>query len=65
MSAKGKFRTLVFYVGFAMASMLGSPVRAEEIERLMRNAVESKIVYTIDGGDDEDSHRAAEFTEGE
>ena len=65
MSAKSRFRTLLFYAGFAIASMLGTPIRAEEIERLMRNAVESKIVYTIGDGEEPTSHGDTEGTEPE
>ena len=65
MSAKSRFRTGLFYAMFAMASMLGTPIRAEEIERLMRNAVETKIVYTIGGGEDPTSHGDTEVTEPE
>jgi len=64
MSAKRRFRQGLFYVMFAVASMIGAPIRAEEIEKLMRYGNESKIVYTIDG-DGNDGHRDTEATEPE
>ena len=47
--------------------MIGNPIRAEEIERLLRYGNETKIVYTIDGDKDppEESHRDTEVTEPE
>lgn len=67
MSAKHHFRKLLFYGMFAIASMLGTPIRAEEIERLLRYGTETKIVYTIgDGKDPPDlGHRDTEVTEPE
>lgn len=67
MSAKGQFRKGLFYLMFAVASMLGNPIRAEEIERLLRSGQETKIVHTIDGGNDppELGHGGTEVTEPE
>ncbi len=65
MSAKRSIRKGLFYVMFAMASLLGNPIRAEEIEKLMRYGNETKIVYTIDGDKDPLGHRDTEITEPE
>lgn len=52
MSAKSRFGKGLFYVMFAVASMIGAPIRAEEIEKLLRYGNENKIVHTIGDGKD-------------
>ena len=52
MSAKSRFGKGLFYLMFAVASMIGTPISAEEIERLLRHGNETKIVYSIGDGKD-------------
>jgi hypothetical protein len=41
----------------ALASIFGAPIRAEEIEKLLRYGRETKVVYTIDGDEEGNNHR--------
>jgi hypothetical protein len=45
-----RFRKAIFCVILAGASMIGAPVRAEEMEELMRAKDKAKVVQTISGG---------------
>jgi hypothetical protein len=45
-----RFRKVIFCVILAGASMIGAPVRAEEMEELMRAKDRPKVVQSIGGG---------------
>lgn len=51
MSAKRSLGKVLLYAMLAMASMFGSPIRADEIEALLRQGSETKIVHTLGDGD--------------
>lgn len=54
MAKKSKLASIVVCLALAMASMAGVPMRADEVERLMRDMSRPKIVQTISGGKDEE-----------
>jgi hypothetical protein len=53
MSIKTKLRNLLLCLTLAMSSLAGVPMRAEEIEELLRAVNQPRIAYTIpDESDD-------------
>jgi hypothetical protein len=47
MSAKSRLRTLSLCIALGFGSVLGMPMRAEEIEELMSQASQPKIAYVL------------------
>jgi hypothetical protein len=56
MSGKSRLRTLSLGIALGFGSVLGMPMRAEEIEELMSQANQPKIAYVlpVEADDDEE-----------
>jgi hypothetical protein len=56
MSAKSRLRTMSLCIALGWGSVLGMPMRAEEIEELMSQTNQPKIAYVlpIEADDDEE-----------